>query len=87
MRLADRVREAYRARRFDALPAAVRLSVSVGVVADAVTSESAGEDLRARADEALYIAKREGRDRVRAWSRAARRGSPVALPVAPGRRA
>jgi diguanylate cyclase (GGDEF)-like protein len=82
MRLADRLREAYRARPFTALPAAVRLSVSVGVVAEVVTSESAGEDLRARADEALYIAKREGRDRVRAWSRAARRASPLGLAAA-----
>ncbi|MEO7522013.1 MAG: GGDEF domain-containing protein [Gemmatimonas sp.] len=64
--LALRIVEAFRRQTF-AEPKA-RVTVSVGVVSDVVSSESIAEDLRARADEALYAAKRSGRNRVVLWS-------------------
>jgi diguanylate cyclase (GGDEF)-like protein len=67
-RLAMRVVEAFRRRTFVEPTPRVTLTVSVGVVADRVPSEVIAEDLRARADEALYAAKRSGRDRVVLWS-------------------
>lgn len=67
--LAQRIVEAFRRRvLMEPLPR-VSVTVSVGVVADAVPSDTIAEDLRARADEALYAAKRSGRDRVVLWTR------------------
>ncbi len=65
--LALRIVEAFRRREFGG---ALRIAVtaSVGVVADTVTDEAIAEDLLARADEALYAAKRSGRNRVVVWS-------------------
>ncbi|MES2523495.1 MAG: diguanylate cyclase [Gemmatimonadota bacterium] len=64
--LALRIVESFRRKEF-AEPRA-RVTVSVGIVADAVPNEGIAEDLRARADEALYAAKRSGRNRVVMWS-------------------
>jgi diguanylate cyclase (GGDEF)-like protein len=66
--LALRLVEAFRRRTFGEPEARVPMTVSVGVVADAVHDVAIAEDLRARADEALYAAKRSGRDRVVLWS-------------------
>jgi len=66
--LALRVLEAFRRRTFGEPKARVTVTVSVGVVSDTVPDESIAEALRARADEALYAAKRSGRNRVVLWS-------------------
>ncbi len=66
--LALRIVEAFRRRTFGEPDGKVAVTVSVGVVADAVANEDIAEDLRARADEALYAAKRTGRNRVVLWS-------------------
>jgi diguanylate cyclase (GGDEF)-like protein len=70
--LASRLCEAVRAHRFANGARGVRLTVSIGVVATdgALSGATAdiAEVLKGRADEALYAAKRGGRDRVRVWT-------------------
>lgn len=69
--LASRLCETFRAHKFANGGQGVTLTVSIGVVAsDALTGDTTkvGEVLKARSDEALYAAKRGGRDRVRVWS-------------------
>jgi diguanylate cyclase (GGDEF)-like protein len=67
--LARRVVDAVRARRFEALPGRT-VTVSVGVAAELVHDGDVAEALRARADEALYAAKRAGRNRATVWTAA-----------------
>jgi diguanylate cyclase (GGDEF)-like protein len=66
---ASRLCDTVRAHAFIAAGTAVKCTVSVGVVS---TGEDSGanlaEELKLRADEALYSAKRSGRDRVRVWT-------------------
>lgn len=64
--VADRIVAAFRAHDFVELDER-RVTVSVGVAVARVTALDVGESLKARADEALYSAKRSGRDRVMAW--------------------
>lgn len=70
--LAARLCDAIRQHAFNAGSGTTRLTVSIGVAAsDAELTGSAhdvGETLKSRADQALYAAKRGGRDRVRAWA-------------------
>jgi diguanylate cyclase (GGDEF)-like protein len=60
--LAERIRAATAARTLTSLP--FRITVSIGVTASAAGAATALDDLLARADEALYRAKEEGRNRV-----------------------
>jgi diguanylate cyclase (GGDEF)-like protein len=66
--LAMRIVEAFRRRSFGDGDARVTVTVSAGVVSETVAEEGVAEALRARADEALYAAKRSGRNRVVLWS-------------------
>lgn len=66
--LAQRIVEAFQRRTFAEPKARVLVTVSIGVVAAAVPDDSIAEALRSRADEALYAAKRNGRNRVVLWS-------------------
>ena len=63
MVVAERLREATTALRFDDIDPALRVTVSIGV-AQSQQSDDSHEDVLARADAALYRAKQRGRDRV-----------------------
>ncbi len=65
--LADRVLEAFRTHRFRSLPPEVRITTSVGLAADFARDDDIAKTLLARADEALYVAKRSGRDQAVVW--------------------
>ena len=67
--LALRVLEAFRRKTFGAPNHKFVVTVSIGVVSDAVPDENIAEDLIARSDEALYAAKRTGRNRMVMWTR------------------
>ncbi len=67
MILAERVMAAFRTHAWRSLPAEYRLTASVGVAASAARDDDVAKTLLARADEALYIAKRNGRDRAVPW--------------------
>jgi diguanylate cyclase (GGDEF)-like protein len=67
VQLAQRVREAFHRRRFGR-DASVSVTTSIGVASQTIDGAARAEELRARADEALYAAKKAGRDRVIAWS-------------------
>ena len=69
--VATRICESLRAYRFGEAAGGIRLTVSVGVAAMDFSLRRSGdgaEQLKGRADEALYAAKRGGRDRVRVWA-------------------
>ncbi|MEX6508367.1 GGDEF domain-containing protein [Jiella sp. M17.18] len=77
-RTAERIRTLVRDAEMPATPAALRLTVSIGVAAAAAGSTP--DSLHAAADAALYAAKRAGRDRVFV----AADGSPTAEQPEPG---
>jgi diguanylate cyclase (GGDEF)-like protein len=68
--VAERLMEAVRAHEFTNLRGGgrTRLTVSVGIAAEQIVDSGITSALRARADEALYVAKRLGRDRVVLWA-------------------
>lgn len=65
--LAERVMHAFRGHRFKSLPPDTQITVSIGVAADLARNDEIAKTLLARADEALYVAKRNGRDRAVLW--------------------
>jgi diguanylate cyclase (GGDEF)-like protein len=67
--LAARLCERIRGRPFIVGGKQIRVTVSVGVAAGRGSAvDRQGQELKLRADQALYAAKRMGRDRVLAWS-------------------
>ena len=62
--MAERIREAVEGHDFTVQGQLVRITVSLGVAACLVETEDAAQDLIRRADQALYAAKRLGRNRV-----------------------
>ena len=65
--LAQRVMDAFRNHHFRSLPPNMQITVSVGVAADMARDVEVAKTLLARADEALYVAKRNGRDQAVLW--------------------
>ena len=66
--MAERVLAVFRQRHIDALPEGARLTVSIGIACERLDDEHGAESLRARADGALYAAKRNGRNRALLWA-------------------
>jgi len=84
--LAERILDACRRRTFGAPTARVSMTLSIGVVSDSIPDDNVAEAMRARADEALYAAKRTGRNRQVLWSHdqtATRLGRIGETPITP----
>ena len=74
VQLAHRIREAFQQHRFRTRRDGIVLTVSIGIAATQGSGDGSAEDLRARADEALYAAKRRGGNGLQTW----RQGMPPA---------
>jgi diguanylate cyclase (GGDEF)-like protein len=66
--VAERMMEAVRQHAFRTVRGRLKVTVSIGIACEQITDPHIGGSLRARADEALYVAKRLGRDRVVMWA-------------------
>jgi diguanylate cyclase (GGDEF) domain len=66
--VAERVLSSVREHGFRTIRGRHRVTVSIGIASEQVTDENIAGSLRARADEALYVAKRLGRNRVVMWA-------------------
>jgi diguanylate cyclase (GGDEF)-like protein len=65
--LADRVQGAFRGKPFTSLGGVREIGVSIGIASADAQNDQIVSVLIARADEALYVAKRNGRDRSELW--------------------
>ena len=65
--VANKIREEVAAHRFAAVAGGRQITVSVGAATAPIRDPRVAEDLQARADEALYAAKRAGRNRAVVW--------------------
>ncbi len=65
--LADRILHAFRARSFVSVRGKLSITISIGVASDEASTDDVVRILTARADEALYVAKRSGRDQAVLW--------------------
>ena len=81
--VAERITDAVRCHVFHTSRGDVRVTLSVGIAAEQVQHAGTEASLRARADEAMYVAKRLGRDRVMLWAPGIRsRTTPPYVPLA-----
>lgn len=81
--VAERITDAVRRHAFSTTRGEVRVTLSIGIAAEQVLQSGIDASLRARADEALYVAKRLGRDRVVMWAPGIRsRTTPPYVPLA-----
>ncbi len=66
-RLAERILHAFRSRSFHSVRGQLPITISIGVASDQAAADDVVRILTARADEALYVAKRNGRDQAVLW--------------------
>jgi diguanylate cyclase (GGDEF)-like protein len=66
--VAERVLKTVRAHSFRTVRGHQQITVSIGIACEHVRDDHVAGSLRARADEALYVAKRLGRNRVVMWA-------------------
>jgi diguanylate cyclase (GGDEF)-like protein len=66
--VAERMMTQLRTHRCSALPNGTVVTMSIGIASERITDSDIGLALRARADEALYAAKRSGRNRILLWA-------------------
>lgn len=78
--VAERVMATVRAHHFRVARGHREVTVSIGIAAEQVIDPHVGGALRARADEALYVAKRLGRNRVVMWAPGVRSNATPAWP-------
>jgi len=77
VRLADRILEAFRTHAFASLRGRMQLTISIGLASEEAVSDDVVRRLTARADEALYVAKRNGRDQAVLWQTGMRAFDPA----------
>ena len=65
--LADRIQHAFRTRPFSAVGVHRTITISIGIASDVARNDQISSVLIARADEALYVAKKNGRNRTELW--------------------
>jgi diguanylate cyclase (GGDEF)-like protein len=75
--LADRILTAFRTRAFASVRGQLGITISIGVASDDAAADDVVRVLTARADEALYVAKRNGRDQAVLWRTGMRLFDPV----------
>jgi len=66
--VAERIMDVVRQHGFRTVRGRLKVTVSIGIACEQVTDAHIAGALRARADEALYVAKRLGRNRVVMWA-------------------
>ncbi|MEO6527082.1 MAG: GGDEF domain-containing protein [Gemmatimonadaceae bacterium] len=80
--VAERMMSQLRRHHCSALPNDTAVTMSIGIATERITDSDIGLALRARADEALYAAKRSGRDRVLLWAPGVRSNATPATSMA-----
>jgi diguanylate cyclase (GGDEF)-like protein len=65
--LAERIQAAFDTRPFTSVHGERKITVSIGIASETARNDQVANVLIARADEALYVAKRNGRDRAELW--------------------
>jgi diguanylate cyclase (GGDEF)-like protein len=65
--LADRLQHAFHTKAFASMGGQRRITISIGIASELARNDQIAQVLVARADEALYVAKKNGRDRSELW--------------------